>query len=232
MDHNHQRNINTPVLLPLKYDLVAFDFDGTLADTFPWFTDVLDSLADRFNFHHPTADEKSAMRDLEAHDVLKLLGVPLWKAPLIVAYARRKMFEDNAGLRLFDGIEQALAQIDANGTKLAVVSSNSLENVRRTLGPEAAALIDIFECGIDIFGKSAKLKRLVKRTCRSPGRAIFIGDELRDIDAARATGVEAGAVGWGYNRAAALIAHRPDQFFESVADMLAYFTLRLPTFHE
>lgn len=209
----------------MKYDLVAFDFDGTLADTFPWFTGVLDSLADRFRFHRPTADEKHAMRDLEAHDILKLLGVPLWKAPIIVAYARRKMFEDNPGLHLFDGIAQALAQIGAGGAKLAVVSSNSLENVRRTLGPEAAALIDTFECGIDIFGKSAKLRRLAKRACKSGGRVIFIGDELRDIDAARAAGVEAGAVGWGYNRAAALIAHRPDRFFESVAHMTAYFTL-------
>jgi phosphoglycolate phosphatase len=208
----------------LKYDLVAFDFDGTLADSFPWFVSVLDGLARRFDFRHATAEEKEAMRHMEARAILKLLGVPIWKAPVIVAYARRLMQQNLSSIRLFDGVAPALARIAAGGPALAVLSSNSLANVKQVLGPDTAALVRFFECGTDLFGKAAKIKRLLKHTGIEASRAILVGDELRDIDAARAAGIVAASVAWGYNHPAALEARGPDRLFRSVAELNDYFS--------
>lgn len=66
--------------------------------------------------------------------------------------------------------------------------------MRRVLGPDTAALFDDYECGTDLFGKAAKIERLLKRHDTAPERFLLVGDEMRDIDAARKAG--SGSVPW------------------------------------
>lgn len=209
-----------------RYDLVAFDFDGTLADTFPWFADALDGLAERFHFRRPTSDERRAMRHLDAREILKLLGVPMWKMPAIAAYTRRLMTDSRDTLRVFEGVGKMLEQAQATGAQLAVVSSNSIENVRGVLGSTNASRISYFECGVDLFGKAAKLRRLLKRSGVTAPRAALVGDELRDIDAARAAGMHALSVNWGYNHPDALSTRKPEHLFTSVEELTAFWADR------
>ena len=208
----------------MKYDLAAFDFDGTLADTLPWFESILDGVADRYGFRKVGTVERAELRHRSAHEILKYLGIPLWKMPAIMAHVRQLMREVDPGVRLFDGMAQALEQLRAAGLRLAVVSSNSAANVRRVLGPRAAEWFDDFECGTDMFGKAAKLKRLLARHRVAPQRCILVGDEMRDIDAARKAGVRVGAVAWGYNHVDALRGHAPDEIILTVADLPAILT--------
>ncbi|MDM9558844.1 HAD hydrolase-like protein [Bordetella petrii] len=208
----------------MKYDLAAFDFDGTLADTMPWFESVLDGVADRYGFRKVDAAERAQLRHRNAHEILKYLGIPAWKMPAIMAHVRQLMRDGAPGLQLFDGIAPALARVREAGLRLAVVSSNSPDNVRRALGPQASQLFDDYECGIDMFGKAAKLKRLLARHRVAPQRCILVGDEMRDIDAARKAGVRVAAVAWGYNHVDALRGHGPDEIIMHVADLPAVLT--------
>jgi len=208
----------------LKYDLAAFDFDGTLADTLPWFESILDSVADKYGFRKADAAERARLRHHSAHDILKILGIPMWKMPAIMTHVRQLMREVDPSVQLFDGMAEALTQVRASGLRLAVVSSNSAANVRRVLGPQAAEWFDDFECGTDMFGKAAKLKRLLARHRVAPQRCVLVGDEMRDIDAARKAGVRAAAVAWGYNHVDALRAHNPDDVILAVADLPAVLT--------
>ena len=50
----------------VTYHLVIFDFDGTLADSFPWFVKVFDTLAERYHFRRITEQEGAALRGLRA----------------------------------------------------------------------------------------------------------------------------------------------------------------------
>lgn len=199
--------------------LVALDFDGTLADTWPWFALVLDDVADRYGFRRPTASERIAMRHMEARAIITALGIPIWQAPRILAHMRHRMQDAVPDIAVFAGMARAIDQLAQGSAVLAVVSSNTEGNVRRVLGPALSDRFDAFECGIDLFGKAVKLRRLLTRFGCLPGNAILVGDELRDIDAARAAGMAAGAVGWGYNHPDALRARLPDVFFDTPGDL-------------
>jgi len=203
----------------LKYDIAAFDFDGTLADTMPWFNTILNTVAEKYNFRKIDASEREALRSRDAMEILKYLNIPLWKLPAIMTHVRALMQEIDPSVQLFDGIPQALARLKANGLRLAVVSSNSVENVKRVLGEETAALFDDYECGSDLFGKAAKIDRLLKQHGTSPERFLLVGDEMRDIDAARKAGVRVGSVAWGYNHVDALRGRGPDELFLAVQDL-------------
>ncbi|MGE8658445.1 MAG: HAD hydrolase-like protein [Achromobacter sp.] len=205
----------------MKYDIAAFDFDGTLADTMPWFNSILNTVADKYGFRKIDAAERDQLRHRDASEILKFLGIPLWKLPAIMTHVRALMQEIDPTVHMFDGIPDALARLKTAGMRLAVVSSNSLENVQRVLGPETAALFDDYECGTDLFGKAAKIDRLLQRHAVAPDRFLLVGDEIRDIDAARKAGVRVSSVAWGYNHVDALRERGPDELILRVADLPA-----------
>lgn len=204
----------------MKYRLAAFDFDGTLADSLPWFESVLDTVAERYGFRRTSAAEKAQLRHRSAHDILQYLGIPLWKIPAITIHMRRLMQEGRPDIALFADMAATLTRLRQQGLLLSVVSSNTEVNVKRVLGPETSALFTDYECGADLFGKPAKIKRLLQRHRITGAHCILIGDELRDIDAARKTGVHAGSVAWGYNHIDVLRAQQPDELFLRIEDLL------------
>jgi phosphoglycolate phosphatase len=199
--------------------LYIFDFDGTLADSFSWFIEVSDGVADRFGFDRFDRRELDSLRGLDARRILMRQRVPLWKLPLIARHARRLMAQDIERIPLFPGIAEALARLAASGATLAIVTSNARNNVVRVLGPATAPRISVFECGASLFGKASKLRRVLKRTGFPADQTVFVGDEIRDAEAAREAGVAFGAVGWGYTRLDALRTQAPAHVFERVDDL-------------
>jgi len=144
----------------VTYKLVIVDFDGTLADSFPWFQRVFDTLAERYRFPRITEHEGATLRGLSAREIIHHLGIPLWKLPLIARHGRMLAERDQAQIAWFPGVDGMLAQLVAAGITLAVVSSNSEETVRHVLGPESAAHITYYACGSSVFGKQAHVRRL------------------------------------------------------------------------
>ncbi|NVO16499.1 MAG: HAD hydrolase-like protein [Rhodoplanes sp.] len=204
----------------MKYRLVIFDIDGTLADSFPWFLAVLNGVADRFGFRRTAPDEVVAMRNAGAAEILERLAVPRWKLPLIVRHMRALKTQDLDQIPLFPGVDALLATLFARGAVLAVVSSDTEANVRRALGPANAKLIAHFGCGASLFGKPPKFRAVLRRACVPASEAIAIGDEVRDIEAARTVGIACGAVAWGYADATALRAKKPDLVFERMEEIV------------
>ncbi|HNY80280.1 MAG: HAD hydrolase-like protein [Sedimentisphaerales bacterium] len=204
----------------MKYRLVIFDFDGTLADTFGWFAHAINRIADKYHFKKVEPSEHDTIRGFDARAVLKYLGVPLWKTPLIAAHMRVLMSRDIHHIRLFAGVDNLLRRLSEVGATLAVVSSNSFENIRHVLGAEVAALIDYYECGVSAFGKEAKLRKVLRQSGIPRREAIYIGDEIRDSEAAREVGIAFGGATWGYTTPDALRVHAPSDVLARVDDIL------------
>ncbi len=198
------------------YRLVVFDFDGTLADSFDWFVQALNGIAPRYRFRPIAPAERDRLRDLPAHMVLRQLGVTWWKLPAVAHALRRRMADDVDGIRLFAGVAPLLRELADAGLALGIVSSNAERTVCRLLGPENLRPVRYLECGAALHGKQARLRQVLRAARAAPAQAIYIGDEIRDIEAARGVGMAAGAVLWGYNSAQALRAHGPDHVFASM----------------
>lgn len=200
----------------LPYHLVAFDFDGTLADTFPWFCSVLNGVADRYGFRRVEPGETERLRALGARAILAELGIPAWKVPLIARHMRALATRDAAAIRLFSGIPEMLEALDRAGISLAVVSSNGEATVRRALGP-AAGRIRHYACGASLFGKARHLRAVARAARVAPGAMLAVGDEIRDAEAAAKAACAFGAVAWGYTLPEALAARAPAHLFDDPA---------------
>ena len=216
-DNLNGRSASARERLPVA--LAIFDLDGTLADSFPWFVRELNGIADAFGFRRVGDDEIAGLRRASPREILKQLEVPLWKLPRIASHMRRLKSEALGDIPLFPGADAMLRALAAQGVRLALVSSDNEANVRQQLGSGNAVLFSHYACGASLFGKAAKFKRVIKQADIAPRDAIAIGDELRDIDAARAAGVHCGAVAWGYADPAALAALEPDMMFKTMDEI-------------
>jgi phosphoglycolate phosphatase len=204
----------------MRYRLALFDFDGTLADSYAWFLGVVNRFADEHGFRRIEEPEIETLRGQSARQVMGALGLPAWKLPRIAHQMRREMATDIGRIALFPGMDQVLRGLADRGVELAVVTSNSQENVRRVLGPEISELIRCYACGASIFGKRPKLRAVLRASGIPAREAIAIGDEIRDLEAARAEGIAFGAVAWGYTRPEALRAHGPEEMFAEPGEIL------------
>jgi phosphoglycolate phosphatase len=203
----------------MRYRLVIFDFDGTLADSFPWFIRVVNDIADRYRFKRIEPHEVDTLRTMGARELMRRLGVAHWKMPFIARHVRQRKSKELDQTRLFDGVDQMLARLSDADIGLALVSSNSEGNVRAIFGDDIANRFQYYECGVSMFGKSARFGRVLRQSDTPACDAICIGDEIRDLDAARRRGIAFGAVAWGYTAPDALIAHSPDVVFRSIDEI-------------
>lgn len=203
----------------MRFDLVIFDFDGTLADSFPFFLQVHDTLARRHGFRPLAGEDLQALRALPTRALFARSGLSRWRLPWVARDFQRAMAANHAPVPLFPGIAGAIAALRASGCRLAILTSNSRLNVERALGPPLASTFEGIEAGAPVFGKARRLRRLAARLGVAPARSLYVGDQAADAEAAAAAGMAFGAVAWGYAPLPALEARQPARRFREVAQL-------------
>ena len=202
-----------------KYKLVIFDFDGTLADSFSFFVSAVNDLADIYNFRKVDEVNIHTLRRYDAKRILDYLGVPLWKVPIVAKSFTAKMAERVSQISLFAGVDNMLHSLSVNGIVLSLITSNSYDNVCHVLHSKNMDLMVHPQCGTSLFGKSSKLRNILRKTGIDPRDTIFIGDEIRDLEAANSEGIDFGAVSWGYTDVDALLECSPTETFSCVEEI-------------
>ncbi|WP_345971984.1 HAD hydrolase-like protein [Sulfurimonas diazotrophicus] len=204
----------------MKYKLVIFDFDGTLADSFPFFLTALNALAEKHRFRRIDAEQVETLRHYDAKQIIHQLHIPLWKVPMVAAAFRKNMAVSVAQIPMFPEVTEMLHALAQREIALSLVTSNSRENVLKILGRANTELLIHPQYGTHMFGKASKLKQILRQTGIDPSEAIYIGDEIRDLEAARAVKMDFGAVSWGYTRDEALMEHSPTMMFSNVGEIV------------
>ena len=189
---------------------VIFDFDGTIADSFAAVMDIAyrvtkkAELADINNIH--------AMRNqhIGLREAIKLLDIPRWQGAWLIKKGRNIIAKDIHAVPLFEGMEEALARLNQAKYDLYIVTSNSTRNVERFLASRGlAGEFKKVYGGAGLFKKSRLIKRVLKSNRLSHETTVYVGDEVRDIEAARLVEMPVIAVSWGYNTEQLLLQHQP-----------------------
>ena len=208
-----------------QYDLVVFDFDGTLADSLTWFRSEMSDVLTSHGLPAICEEKAETLRGLAPREILQALEIPNWKLPFIVADVQKRAAKSADQITLYKGVPELLANMAKQGVDIALVSSNGEEAVREVLGKENSAHISQFACGAALFGKAAIFKKVIKRAKTTACKTLCIGDEVRDLEAAKEAGCGSGAVSWGFATREILQASKPDHIFDTVSDIASCLSL-------
>ena len=206
-----------PLQNPPRY--VLFDFDGTLADTFSAGIEILNALAAEFRFRPLPPEEVSLARELSTRGLMKHLGIPRMKLPQISKRGTEEIGKRIDAIVPLPGMPELVRKLHAMGFRLGILTSNSEANVRAFLKNHDLEIFDFIKSSSKLRGKSSVLRRLMREFQLNPREIFFVGDELRDIEAAQETGVHIAAVTWGYNSTPALTEAAPDYLFTRPAEL-------------
>jgi phosphoglycolate phosphatase len=207
----------------MRYRLILWDFDGTLADTFGCSLRIYNDLADRHGFRR--IDDPRAVRGLNSIAFLRSHGIPLRRVPSLVRAVLAAQKGEMAGIRLFPGIVAVLRRVHAAGGRMGVLSSNRPDNIRACLhANDAGGLFEQVHGYQRLLGKARGLRRVVRSARLDPSEVVYVGDEARDIEAARQAGVTIIAVSWGYHDRALIAAQAPDHLADQPEQLLPLLT--------
>jgi phosphoglycolate phosphatase len=200
--------------------VIIFDFDGTLADTIDILLSITNRLSAEFGFKSATKEELAQLSNLTSWQILQYSGISLFKFPLLIRKLKAELRSEIPKIKLFSQIKEVLWELKNQGFQLGIITSNSQENVLEALEINGLQNTFTFIYSGSTFGKHKVINRWLRKENINPEEVVYVGDEIRDIDAARKTGIKVIAVSWGFNSQEALAAHNPDFLIERPQELL------------
>ena len=199
---------------------VVFDFDGTLVNSVEAAFHAFQQVGPQFGCAPLTRARLDELRGRHVREVIRALGVPFHRVPRLASRMRVAMREELLETSPIAGIAEVLDELSRRGYRLGVLSSNAKSSVSAYCERHGLDGFDFIVAGAGLFGKATALRVLLRRQGIQASDLLYVGDELRDLEAARAAGVRFAAVGWGYTSLDRLAAAGPDYRLERPGDLL------------
>jgi phosphoglycolate phosphatase len=207
-----------------RYELVVFDWDGTLMDSTNVIAASLRSACADIGITVPTEADARFVIGLGLEDTFNHV------APGLDAEGRRRLSERyrhhflarEGQVPLYPGVREMLTDLHGQGRRLAVATGKARRGLERAL--DATQLRPWFEatrCADEGFAKPHPdmLLMLLDITGVDPGRAVMVGDTTHDLELAANAGMDAIAVSYGAHPESLLMTRPATARCANVADL-------------
>lgn len=208
-----------------QYDLLIFDWDGTLMDSISRIVNCFGNACADAGLPVPA---ESAMRHViglglgEAVDAL-LPGVDYARRERVVArYREHFLHIDQTAMPLFDGVRAGLEELVDRGYLLAVATGKSRRGLDRVLQETGmGSLFVATRCADEALSKPhpKMLLDLLDYTGLRSEHALMVGDTTYDLQMARSVAMDSLAVSYGVHSRETLLAHAPRACLDSFGEV-------------
>ena len=204
----------------IKKPILLFDFDGTLADTLLSIVGIVNRIGMEYKLRKIDNEELLKIRKMEAGELIKYSGLPLLEVPFFVSRVRKILKKEIRTIRPFPAIPEILHRLFQVKYDMYIITSNSKESVEKFLTENNLEFFRSVNSERNLWGKGKALKDFLKKSGIRSSEAVYFGDEIRDIKAAREAGLRIASVGWGFNDIEGLRKHSPDWLIKSPEEIL------------
>lgn len=205
----------------MEKKVLIFDFDGVIADSFLEMIKTFNSLADSYRFKKFSLQDAEKMKDMTSKQFyMEAFGISPFKLMRVVKAAKLKLKEKITSIRPAAGIAETLAALKKQGHVLGIITSNSLENVEKFLDSNNLRVFDFVISGNVLF-KHRNIVKCIRQHRYNREDVYYVGDETRDIEAARKSRVKFVGVTWGFGSRRLLQKYWPDFLIDSPEELLS-----------
>jgi len=208
-----------------RFDLIIFDWDGTLIDSVHWITECLQQAARDCDLPVPAARLARSVIGLSLERAMDTLFPEATKSdipPLMAAYHRYYDVKILGQGDLFAGVPELLDDLRSQGYKLAVATGKSRNGLEQALATTGYA--DWFHATRAANETASKpdplmLLQLLEELESHPGRTLMVGDSVHDLQMARNAEIDSVGVSSGANDRDELLALNPLLVLEQAAGL-------------
>lgn len=213
--------------MPRQFDLLIFDWDGTLMDSAGVIVDSIQRACADIGLPMPAERAARQIIGLGLVQALQTLlpDLPADAYPRLVERYRHHYLGRDADIPLFAGVPEGIDQLHSSGFTLAVATGKSRLGLSRALeasglGPRFAAT----RCADQTHSKPhpAMVLELIAELGADPARTLVIGDTSHDLLMASNAGVASLGVTYGAHEADDLAPHAPLALLDSFAEVHAW----------
>jgi phosphoglycolate phosphatase len=197
-----------------RFELLVFDWDGTLIDSAPTIVACIQSACRDLGLPIPDDARASHVIGLGLQDALAhaIPGLPAAEYGRVVERYRHHFLLRDPQMTLFDGTREMLHDLSEAGHTLAIATGKSRAGLARAL--DSAGLTPVFaawRCADQCASKPAPdmLRELMDELDVAAERTLMIGDTVHDLQMAANAGVAAVAVCHGAHPRESLVDHGP-----------------------
>ena len=218
-------------MLRQHYDLLVFDWDGTLMDSTGAITGAIQAACRDMGLPVPTREQASYVIGLGLNDALRHAApdLPMADYPKLAQSYRKHYFALDETLILFDGVLDLLRDLKTAGYGLAVATGKSRLGLNRAMDrPELRGLFDTTRTAEESFSKPhpAMLQEIMAEMGVDPARTVMVGDTTHDLQMARNAACDAVGVSYGAHPAEHLETLDPVALARSVPELRGFFEQR------
>lgn len=211
-----------------NYDLLIFDWDGTLIDSIGWIVSCLQHAAMQNGLEVPTAQAARDVIGLSIQGAMQELfpGSDAQIQKRLIDSYREQYFSRRSGPEdLFDGVIDMLRQLKSRGYRLAVATGKNRNGLNLALQHTCTeSLFDATRCADETASKPEPL--MVHEIMRQLGilkeRTLMIGDSVHDLQMAVNAQIASVAVACGAHSREVLQQYQPLQCLDQTKELLAF----------
>ncbi len=208
----------------MKKKTIIFDFDGTLADSLHVVIQVYNSIAPHFNTKKIEIEKMLYYRNIPTRQLLKELNISNWKLPCLLFFVKNKLKKRKYNIEFFDGMKDVVTTLSEKKIQLGIVTNNSKKFVQRFLEKENLENnFDFIYSSRTFYGKDKKLQKLINNYNLERENVLYIGDEIKDIEACKKVSIPIMAVTWGGYSSEILESYNPEYLIDNPKDILTFF---------
>jgi len=199
---------------------IIFDFDGTIADSFELIINTFAKNKEKFGWEKFGDEEIKIYREKGIGELLKKSKVSIFKISKAINEGKSQITEQMTSIKIFEGMKDVLLELKKKGLVLGIMSTNGEENIRKFLKHNGIELFDYVVGKGSLFGKSGIIKSILRKRKLKKEDVLYVGDEVRDIEACHKLGIKIIAVAWGFNNEKLLKKNKPDFLIKKPKDFL------------
>lgn len=199
--------------------VVIFDFDGTIADSLDAIVHIMNRHSTKYGYKKITNERRDQLRHETSQKILSDFNLSPWKLLFLALRVKAELRKELLHIKPIWGIKKALEDLKKQGFTLGIATSNSKPNVNLFLEKNDLDYFD-FVYARTVFSKSRMIKSIMRDFKLNPKNVHYVGDETRDIDAARKAGVGIVSVAWGMHSMELLQANKPDAVVTQPIDLV------------